>query len=225
MPKDCAICLYLDIDMLVVGDLRGLFALKMGESIVGVVSDYVNNSPKLRHKSANHKDIYFKGAYFNAGFLLINLKAWERENITAQCFEVMKNYHLSAHDQDTLNAVIAESRRLYLPFAFNVLIRAYSCAICKGESLRYKFDFTREAMNRALKNPVILHFAGGNKSWSNAWIMNQNGQILSDLWWEVALNTPNFDEILRVDLANLNASMVYESRVAVYLLEFTRNFW
>lgn len=225
MPKDCAICLYLDIDMLVVGDLRGLFALEMGEFIVGVVSDYVNNSPKLRSKSANHKDIYFKGAYFNSGFLLINLCAWERENITARCFEVMKNYHLCAHDQDTLNAVIDKSMRLYLPFAFNVLIRAYSCAICKGESLRYKFDFTREAMNRALKSPVILHFAGEYKAWSNARIMNEKWLILSDLWWEVALNTPNFDEILRVDLANLNAVKIYESRVAVYLLGFTRNFW
>ena len=167
MPKSCKICLYLDIDMLVLGDLRGLFALDMGDKCVGVVKDRRNNTKKLCPKSKNAKDIYFTGAYFNSGFLLINLSAWERENIMSRCFEIMKNYHLSAHDQDTLNAAIPHSKRLYLPFAFNLLVHSYIYASCKDEALRYKFDFTRKEMNVALKNPVILHFAGGYKSWSN----------------------------------------------------------
>ncbi|MGX3011030.1 glycosyltransferase family 8 protein [Helicobacter sp. 23-1044] len=230
MPKDCKVCLYLDIDMLVVGDLRGLWTLKMGESIVGVVKDYILNNaikkrPALLPKTTDLPNIRFTGLHFNAGFMLINLEAWERENITKKCFEVMKNYHLDMHDQDTLNAVIVEQNRLKLPFAFNCLPRAFLQSICNDESQHFKFDYTRESMNLSLKNPMILHFAGEYKSWSNARIMNQNGRILSDLWWEVALNTPNFDEILRVDLANLNASKIYETRVAVYLLGFTRNFW
>ena len=57
-------------------------------------------------KTADLSSIRFTGSHFNAGFMLINLNAWERENITAQCFEVMRNYHLDMHDQDTLNAVI-----------------------------------------------------------------------------------------------------------------------
>ena len=227
MPKDCAVCLYLDIDMLVVGDLRGLWTLKMGELIVGVVKDKITKTKKLHSKDKSQSDLYFKGAYFNSGFLLINLIAWERENILERCFEIMAHYHLGAHDQDALNAAIMPSQRLYLPFAFNVLIRAYNCAICRDESLRYKFDFTREFMNNALKNPVIWHFAGEYKSWSNMWIKNQNGQILSDLWWEVALNTPNFDEILRGEFEALkqNPRKIFESQSAVYLLGFTQNFW
>lgn len=225
VTKNCAVCLYLDIDMLVVGDLRELFALDMGEKCVGVVSDYAHNSVKLRPKNANLKDIYFTGTYFNAGFMLLNLHAWEQNRITERCFEVMANYHLSAHDQDTLNAVIVANQRIKLPFAFNLLVRAYICAICKGESMRYKFDFTRSAMNLALKNPVVWHFAGNYKPWSNAWIMNEKGRILSAIWWEVALKTPQFGDILQSEFERLNANgdKIYENHIAIYLLKCVKN--
>lgn len=226
MPPNCVSCLYLDIDMLVVGDLRELFALDMGEKCVGVVSDYAHNSVKLRPKSANLKDIYFSGTYFNSGFLLLNLRAWEQNRITERCFEVMAHYHLNAHDQDVLNAVIADFARLKLPFAFNLLVRAYICAHCKGESLRYKFDFTRSAMNLALKNPVVWHFAGHYKPWHNAWIMNEKGRILSAIWWEVALKTPRFADILQSEFEQLgaNSDKIFENRVAIYLLKCVKNF-
>ncbi|MGX2972847.1 glycosyltransferase family 8 protein [Helicobacter sp. T3_23-1059] len=226
MPKEAQICLYLDIDMLVLGDLRGLFALDMGESCVGIVKDRLNknNAKKLRSKTPNAKDIYFAESYFNAGFLLINLNAWERQNIAQKCFEIMANYHLSAHDQDALNAAIADCQRLYLPFGFNLLVYSYIFASCKDEALRYKFDFTREQMNLAIKNPVILHFAGGYKSWSNFWIKNAKGTILSNIWWEIAFQTPHFSEILRKDFEALkqNPHKIFESQSAIYLLNHTR---
>lgn len=225
VPQNYAVCLYLDIDMLVVGDLRELFALDMGDKCVGVVSDYAHNSVKLRPKSANRKGIYFSGTYFNSGFLLLNLRAWEQNRITERCFEVMAHYHLSAHDQDALNAVITENQRIKLPFAFNLLVRAYICAPCKGESLRYKFDFTRGEMNLALKNPVVWHFAGNYKPWRNAWIMNEKGRILSAIWWEIALKTPQFADILQREFERLstNSDKIFENRVASYLLKCVKN--
>lgn len=226
MPKDCEVCLYLDIDMLVLGDLRALFALDMGESCVGIVKDRLNknNAKKLRSKTANAKDIYFAKSYFNAGFLLINLNAWERQNIAQKCFEVMANYHLSAHDQDALNATITDCQRLYLPFGFNLLVCSYVFASCRDEALRYKFDFARKQMNLALKNPVILHFAGGYKSWSNFWIKNEKGIVLSDIWWDIALKTPYFCEILQEDFEALkqNLQKIFEDKSAIYLLNHTR---
>lgn len=225
VPKKCAVCLYLDIDMLVVGDLRELFALDMGDKCVGVVKDKLNNTKKLRPKSENLKDIYFTGTYFNSGFLLLNLRAWEQNRITERCFEVMANYHITLHDQDALNAVVAESQRLELPYCFNLLVHSYSCAICKGESMRYKFDFTRSAMNLALKNPVILHYTTFYKAWNNAWIMNEKGRILSAIWWEVALKTPQFGDILQGEFERLNANgdKAYENHIAIYLLKCVKN--
>ena len=166
------------------------------------------------------------GAYFNSGFLLINLSAWERENIMSRCFEIMKNYHLSAHDQDTLNVAIPHSQRLYLPFGSNLLVSAYLCAICKGETMRYKFDFTRAEMNTALRNPVVLHFAGGYKPWHNSRIYNTQGQDISALWWEIALKTPEFSEILQGNFEALkqNPHKIFESNASIYFLSFTRSF-
>lgn len=225
IPQNYSLCLYLDIDMLVVGDLRELFALDMGDKCVGVVKDKLNNTKKLRPKNANLKDIYFSGTYFNSGFLLLNLHAWERNRITKRCFEVMTNYHITLHDQDALNAVVAESQRLELPYCFNLLVHSYSCAICKGESMRYKFDFTRSAMNLALKNPVILHYTTFYKAWSNAWIMNEKGRILSAIWWEVALKTPQFGDILQGEFERLSANenKIFKNRIAIYLLKCVKN--
>lgn len=225
MPKTCASCLYLDIDMLVVGDLRELFTLDMGANCVGVVKDKLNNTKKLRSKNANRKDIYFSGTYFNSGFLLLNLRAWENERITERSFEIMANYHITLHDQDALNAAIPSHLRLYLPFNFNLLVHTYIYAICKGESLRYKFDFTRKEMDSALKNPIILHYTTFYKPWNNAWIMNKNRQILSEIWWKVAQETLHFSDILQSEFEKLskNSDKIFENRVAFYLLKYTKN--
>lgn len=218
-------CLYLDIDMLVVGDLRELFTLDMGDKCVGVVSDYVRKFKKLRPNGKNHKEIYFSGTYFNAGFLLLNLIEWRKQNITQKCFEIMANYHLDMHDQDALNALITKNQRIKLPFEFNLLVGAYICAICRGESLRHKFDFTREEMNFALKNPMVWHFAGSGKAWNNVFIMNEKGKILSDIWWEVALETPYFADILQSELGRIsaNSDKIFANCIAIYLLKCVKN--
>lgn len=231
MPQNCVSCLYLDIDMFVVGDLRELFALDMGDKCVGVVKDYIlKNSlckrPKLIAKRSDFKDIVFTGTHFNAGFLLLNLLEWEKQNIVAKCFEVMANYHLDMHDQDTLNAVIVEQNRLKLPFEFNLLPRAFLQSICNDEANHFKFDYTRKEMDFALKNPVILHFTSAcPKSWQNPRIYNAQGQNISLLWWEVALKTPRFADILQREFEQLsaNSDKNYENRVAIYLLKCVKN--
>lgn len=231
VPKNCAVCLYLDIDMLVVGDLRELFTLDMGEKCVGVVKDYIlKNSlykrTKLISKKSNLKDIDFTGTHFNAGFLLLNLLEWRKQNITQKCFEVMANYHLDMHDQDTLNAVIVEQNRLKLPFEFNLLPRAFLQSICNDESKHFKFDYTRKEIDFALKNPVILHFTSAcPKSWQNPRIYNTQGQNISAIWWEVALKTPQFADILQSEFERLNANgdKIYENRIAIYLLKCVKN--
>lgn len=231
MPQNCVSCLYLDIDMLVVGDLRELFTLDMGEKCVGVVKDYiVRNSlrkkPKLIAKRSDFRDIDFTGTHFNAGFLLLNLPEWKKQNIVQKCFEVMTNYHLDMHDQDTLNAVIVEQNRLKLPFEFNLLPRAFLQSICNDESNHFKFDYTRKEMDFALKNPVIFHFTSAcAKQWQNPKICNVQGQNISLLWWEVALKMPQFVDILQSEFERLsaNSDKNYENCVAIYLLKCVKN--
>ena len=229
MPQNCTMCLYLDIDMLVVGDLRELFSLDMGEKCVGVVKDYIlknslHKRTKLIAKRSDFKDIDFTGTHFNAGFLLLNLLEWRKQNISQKCFEVMANYHLDMHDQDTLNAVIVEQNRLKLPFEFNLLPRAFLQSICNDESKSFKFDYTRKQMDFALKNPVIFHFTSAcPKSWQSPRIYNVQGQNISSLWWEVALKTPQFADILQGEFEKLSTNSDKENCIAIYLLKCTKN--
>lgn len=84
IPQSTRICLYLDTDMLVIKDLRGLFALDLEDNILGAVKDWLEVVHYI-HKSRGTKFCIkggrFEKFYFNAGLLLINLPQWHKQNI------------------------------------------------------------------------------------------------------------------------------------------------
>lgn len=60
--------------------------------------------------------------YLNAGFLLINLKRWEEEDISAQAIQLLKNNRLKNKfpflDQDVLN-ILLTNKVIYLNKKYN----------------------------------------------------------------------------------------------------------
>ena len=71
MSKNLKMCLYLDVDMLALNDIRELFSLDMTDKVAGVIEIF--NIQGLYAKNPQDENFYFKDFYFNAGFLLINL--------------------------------------------------------------------------------------------------------------------------------------------------------
>lgn len=98
--------LYLDCDMLVLSSLRPLATLDMDGHALAAVREFDQrlhpaNDGRLPHPA----DI----PYFNAGLLLIDLGAWERQDLTQATFDfVEKNQgRLRFAEQDALNCVLA----------------------------------------------------------------------------------------------------------------------
>jgi len=148
--------LYLDSDMIVLGDLAPLFALDMEGKVMAAVSDLFGSS----HVIAKGLGLQ----YFNAGTLLFNVPAWKANN----CLEKVLAFTLGKFtelftrkkhygDQDILNSVFQGQVRYVHP-KYNAVNPLF---------LR-RCDFYGKMFDEAHDQPVIVHFAGGAKPW-NAW--------------------------------------------------------
>ena len=190
-------CLYLDADMLCLFDLRELFAIDLGDNILAAVNDPGSKKRKMKYKqnsqTITHK---FTNDYFNAGFLLINTKAYKQNQIEQKCQSLAQNAtYIKAADQDLLNALIPNDKLLKLPIAYNFSSISFCFSICKDEN-PHRLNCTRAEFMQSYKEPKIIHY--GEKPWRflQSYTDSQNKNI-NDIWWEFALNTPYFkDELL-----------------------------
>ena len=146
--------LYLDVDLLVLEDLRPLWETDLGENVVGAVSDfdlhttYLDQGFDPEFKRANHPDC--KGLpsvpdYFNSGVLLFNLDRWRKEGITEKAFAYSRSHTCTPIvDQDALN-VACNGRWKKLEGRWNIQ------------------DHRHRKMTR--EEGGIVHFVTGFKPW------------------------------------------------------------
>ncbi|WP_260604734.1 glycosyltransferase family 8 protein [Campylobacter sp. MIT 99-7217] len=187
LPSHIKTCLYLDTDMLCVGDIRELFELNLEDKILACVLDKKSlNTQKILHKKDPSKDYILRldKTYFNAGFLFINLNKFRLENIEEKIFLLLKDYVVDIHDQGAFNAVLCDKKDLkILSFKYNFL-----------QHINFKTQtfYTQKECDEALKDIKIIHYTD-KKPW-NSFLANtlnlQNTHI--KLWWDMALKTPCF---------------------------------
>jgi lipopolysaccharide biosynthesis glycosyltransferase len=108
MPARVTKFLYLDIDVLVDGDLTPLWTVPLGNAVVGAVQDF--GIPQLGSYGGPPgmpPDVDPASPYFNSGVLLVNAEQWRRSDVTRRCVDYLKRYRdqLRYPDQDGLNIV------------------------------------------------------------------------------------------------------------------------
>lgn len=162
LPPSVERLLYLDVDMLVCDDLRGLFSLDLQGQIAGVVADVFPTQRVLKHRTNSALDIIIeKQNYFNAGFLLVDLQKFRQEQIGERALEILKDYKDFFADQDCLNAVLqGKTLRLDLKFNFQLSrLKAFrEPKNFKDTSENYEINCTKTEFQNALKEPKIIHF-------------------------------------------------------------------
>ncbi|MCI5968252.1 MAG: hypothetical protein MRZ19_01920 [Helicobacter sp.] len=164
LPPEIDTCLYLDVDILALCDIREIFSLKC-DSTLACVPDFGRYANRILKPIKNAPAITFSKNYFNSGFLRIHLKQWRAQNIQEQCLKILENYHLKFHDQDILNAVFAQNYHK-LSFCYDFIAQAFGASVCKDESKHhYNIHHTRDEFNRIRENIKILHFCS-EKPWN-----------------------------------------------------------
>lgn len=144
--------LYMDCDMVVCGDLHDVYNTDVTNVYLAAVPEVGNHEHKKR------LNIEGNWYYFNAGFLLINLKKWNVNNIEEKLFDYARNpkQRITYLDQDILNEVLKYNVK-YLHIKYNLQHDAISWDDSYKFHEKERFD--------ALKAPIVIHYTNPKKPW------------------------------------------------------------
>ncbi|MBE2997223.1 glycosyltransferase family 8 protein [Nocardiopsis sp. HNM0947] len=159
--------LYLDSDLLVLGDLREVLDTDLRGSCIGAVRDPVNPAYRFGKAMPGWVELGIPGdrEYFNSGLMLIDLDRSREEGFFERGFVFVEEYpqHIRLWDQDALNWA-ADDRWERFPAEWNAF--PFS-ALNRTPWVRYTAEDLMP-MGRLLDAEVgarVLHYASPAKPW------------------------------------------------------------
>jgi lipopolysaccharide biosynthesis glycosyltransferase len=181
----CDRVIYLDADTFVRESLSDLYDIDLEDKVIAAVKDKVFSQildGDQTHPSGvtkvNIPDYYrnvlgIKGAYFNAGVMLIDLKKWRESNVKDRCLDFLRKHMITlAVDQDALNFTLGD-RTLLIGYEWNFIAE-----ICDLSDLS--------------TTPRIIHFAGLSKPW----LPLGKPRLFQPEYWQFAMATPYGDKLV-----------------------------
>lgn len=184
--------LYLDCDLIVTGDIAELYQTETGDNILAAVPDqFVCNTEAFRQYAAAAVGVD-PDRYFNAGVLLINLKAFREQAIEERFIELITAYDFDLLDPDQayLNYLCGD-KTLLLPNGWN---KAPTTLACEGK-----------------KN--IVHYNLYKKPWQ------YDDVIDGEYFWQYAADSPFYEVICSRKAAFGEAERQAGLRMAEEILE------
>lgn len=155
LPAHLHKVIYLDCDLIVDGAIAELWNTDISGYALGVVEDMWSGMAD-NYVRLGYDAVY---SYFNAGVMLVNLDYWREHKVSQASARYMAAHagKLIFNDQDVLNGLFHDNK-LFLPFRWNV----------QEGLVKRRRRIRPEAvaqLDEELKNPVIIHFTGGQKPW------------------------------------------------------------
>jgi lipopolysaccharide biosynthesis glycosyltransferase len=189
---------YLDVDLVLFGDVAELFDTEMGDAPLAAVTDALMTrvlATRVRTQDPDVPDLYAYlsgklglsddriAEYFNAGVLVLNFAAMDVGEVGAALKALVAGSRYFFRDQDILNMEFA-GRVHHLPARFNV-----------HNSDRGAYDNVpvaiRAAALEAKADPFIVHFAAAHqKPW------REPDVEFAGLFWEALARTPFWFEVV-----------------------------
>jgi len=151
--------IYLDTDLIIDGDISPMWEIEMADN------DWIAGAVDLGIKKGFIETIGMQpdDFYFNAGVIVMNLKALRANDFENKCADFVRQYRSAIVyvDQDVLNKVCRGHVKWFDP-KFN-LVYGYLDKVHKLD--RYHTPYTMAQKMNAVTNPVITHFTGALKPW------------------------------------------------------------
>jgi lipopolysaccharide biosynthesis glycosyltransferase len=113
IPAEYEKVIYMDVDMIVNGEISELWNTDLGEYTIGAVIDVRIREFGSRAAVANYRELGFDAStrYFNTGLLLMNTRKWREQDLTPKifgCIEANRQY-ANYPDQYGLNVIFANN--------------------------------------------------------------------------------------------------------------------
>ena len=170
--------IYADIDMIFQQDLSDLYetSLQKGELVAAALDLSIDGAHYFR-SSLPAKIGKSEKDYFNAGFLVMNLKQMREEN-TVEAFNGHVTVKYDQNDQDILN-IVCNGRVQLLSNLYNFQLTHFTDYMWRRKRSAIDFGpFFRKA---------TLHYTGKHKPW------NSLESVAYDTWWHYYKMSPFFD--------------------------------
>ncbi len=163
--------LYLDCDIVVLGDVSKLYFTNMEDNAVaGVVEQFILHSPVFSLYTKEAIGVENKN-YINAGILLINLAKLREMQLEKQFVELLTTYNFDVIDPD----------------------QAYINYLCQGKIKYLPVEWNRTPLEQVVcSKPNIIHYALGVKPWQ------KEDTFLGEHFWKYAKKSSFYDEIVNV---------------------------
>mgnify|MGYP001771145197 FL=1 len=185
---------YLDSDLIVLGDIAELFETELCDNLVAAARDidFLGNlnMPDGKRMTYARETLGMKNPYdyFQAGVLVLNTAQMRNLHPIERWLEIASDSKYIYDDQDILNAE-CQGRVVYLDNAWNVM---NDC----GGRIRKVFSFAPadifDTYIAAYENPKVIHYAGFEKPWK------PGSCDYSELYWSYARQTPFYETLLKL---------------------------
>ena len=111
LPDDVERILCLDVDLVIQKSLQGLYNTDLGDHVFAVCEDIFGKINGFHEGNKRRLGIPTEGNYFNAGVMLVNVKALRAGNEVEKILaNVYQNYeHYEYNDQDVLNEMYQDN--------------------------------------------------------------------------------------------------------------------
>ena len=150
-PAEVNRVLYLDADIVVVGDIGELWNTDLAGSLMGAV-DIPGSDQGVRRLGMRAED-----GYFNAGMLLIDVEQWRATRAEQSILDYINAWpERLEYDQDALNACF-RSRTRRLDYKWNVIRPFFREPLA--------LPLARAEIEAVRRDAVVIHFNGGSKPW------------------------------------------------------------
>lgn len=187
--------LYLDCDLVVLGDISKLFAIDLGGNILAAAPEqYVQNTPEFRQYAELALGVN-PDKYVNAGVLVINLKEFRNNNVEDKFVELITKYDFDLLDPD----------------------QAYLNYLCQDKILMLPNGWNKEPMNLSCEGEKnIVHYALYKKPWQYDDVMD------GEFFWHYARKSPFYQKILENKAAFGDEEKIAKEAAAKEILEHAK---
>ena len=161
--------IYVDSDTIIREDISNLYQYNLGKNYIGAVRDQLVVQTDVYGDYVEKVLGISRGAYFNAGVVLINCEQLRKVNMLKQFIELLKTYSfVVAQDQDYLN-ILCKDRVLWLDPRWNVQMPG--TIPCEEEKAK------------------LVHYNLAAKPW------HYKDCRMGEYFWEYARNTENYQQL------------------------------
>ena len=187
--------IYLDCDIVVLGDISKFYNIDLGDNILGAVNDdVIVTNAEFRDYSDNGVGVEYT-KYFNSGVLLMNLDEYRKEKIQQRFVYLLvkHNFETAAPDQDYLN-VLCYNRVHYIDKSWDKMP--------VGDEYDGELN--------------LIHYNNFRKPWY------YDDVPYGEYFWEYAKKTDYYDDILKIKENFTPEKHQAKLDGAVKLVEFTK---